>query len=190
MENQIPQTPIINSPQTTTMQTVGQSPKKNNFLVILLSVLLLIACLIAGFFAYQTQKLANELRIMNEELSIMPTSTSVTFVEPTAGPTLNRSEKDEIETAAKKAFVNEVGQEPTTKYGLSEESLKINNDWAFGVLTIAPIGEGAGPGAHYFLARKINNVWEAQIEYTNKFKEWLKISPDGLVDPDLKKVLI
>ena len=36
-------------------------PKQSNFLVILLSSLLILSCLIAGFFAYQTQNLVKEL---------------------------------------------------------------------------------------------------------------------------------
>ena len=79
-EDQMSQTPIVDSPQTTVMQTVNEKPKKNNFLVILLSILLLVACVMAGFFAYQTQKLANELRII-------PTSTPTASTEPTADPT-------------------------------------------------------------------------------------------------------
>ena len=43
--------------------------KHNNSLIMLLSVLLLISCIIAGFFAYQTQKLAKELQeIRSQEL--------------------------------------------------------------------------------------------------------------------------
>jgi len=49
--------------------TPTQEPQKNNnFLVVLLSILLLLACLIAGFFAYQTQNLVKELGMKNEEL--------------------------------------------------------------------------------------------------------------------------
>lgn len=57
--------------------------KKSDFLIILLSSLLIISCFIAGFFAYQTQRLVAELRIKNEELIIktpIPTPTT----DPTA----------------------------------------------------------------------------------------------------------
>lgn len=69
-ENQIPVVPV-------------EQPKQSNFLVVLLSVLLLLSVSIAGFFAYQTQKLVAELRIKNEELTIkVPTPT--TTPDPTA----------------------------------------------------------------------------------------------------------
>lgn len=55
-----------------------QQPKTNSFLVILLSVLLFISVAIAGFFAYQTQKLVNELRVMSDE--------SKQTAEPTSEP--------------------------------------------------------------------------------------------------------
>jgi len=48
-------------------QTNSQQPKTNSFLVILLSSLLIISCLIAGFFAYQTQKLVIELTLLRSE---------------------------------------------------------------------------------------------------------------------------
>ncbi|MDZ7586750.1 MAG: hypothetical protein U0946_03255 [Patescibacteria group bacterium] len=50
------------------LNTVIVKPTKNNsFLIIFLSVLLLISILIAGFFAYQTQKLNSELRMISDE---------------------------------------------------------------------------------------------------------------------------
>lgn len=61
-------------------------PKKNSsFLLILLSILLIIASLIAGFFAYQTQNLVKEIT----ELQISPTP--ITSIEPlsTNDPTAN-----------------------------------------------------------------------------------------------------
>lgn len=76
MENQTPAIPVSQpEPQ----------PKQSNFLVILLSILLLVAVLIAGFFAYQTQKLVGELNTVKQE----PTPT-VTF-EPTSEPVATES---------------------------------------------------------------------------------------------------
>ena len=180
MKNQTPVAPVVT-----------QQPKQNNFLVILLSILLFISIVIAGFFAFQTQKLVKELTLLRTEPIPTPEVTMEPTTKPvaTVDPTTSISEKQKIEIAAKTAFVKNNGQEPTTMYGLSEESLKIISDWAFGIITVAPIGEGAGPGANYFLARKTNNIWDVKFEYTNEFKEWLKISPDGLVNADLKKLL-
>lgn len=73
-ENQISQIPTVDSPQTTVIQTVDEKPKKNNFLVILLSILLVLSLAIAGFFAYQTQKLAKELSGFKNQNLATPTS--------------------------------------------------------------------------------------------------------------------
>lgn len=55
-----------------------EQPKQNNFLTVLLSILLLISISIAGFFAYQTQKLVKEVRVLNEQLPVkMETPISV-----------------------------------------------------------------------------------------------------------------
>jgi len=75
----------VNSEQSTVNQktqiTVHRSP--STFLITLLSVLLLISCLIAGFFAWQTQRLVAELRVKNEEL-IINTPTVTPTPDPTA----------------------------------------------------------------------------------------------------------
>ncbi len=67
--------------------------KQNNFLTILLSVLLLLSVSIAGFFAYQTQVLVKELNSMketsthvsSEESTIEPTSDWKTYMNENAG---------------------------------------------------------------------------------------------------------
>lgn len=53
-----PQVQPVVSPQNTEEK---QNQSGNGFLVSLLSVLLLLACIAAGFFAYQTQTLVKEL---------------------------------------------------------------------------------------------------------------------------------
>lgn len=54
-------------------------PKQNNFLVILISSLLIISCLIAGFFAWQTQKLVKEItEIKNQTI---PNSTATLTID-------------------------------------------------------------------------------------------------------------
>lgn len=72
MENQTPAVPVI------TPQVTVERPKNSNFLIILLSILLFISLSIAGFFAYQTQQLTNELRVMSDELRQTPISTPTT----------------------------------------------------------------------------------------------------------------
>ncbi|MDP3014401.1 MAG: hypothetical protein Q8M92_09180, partial [Candidatus Subteraquimicrobiales bacterium] len=65
-----------------TPQIVVEQPKQNNFLVVLLSVLLLLSTSIAGFFAYQTQKLVKELTMLKTEEKVVAIAT----VEPTMEP--------------------------------------------------------------------------------------------------------
>jgi len=78
-----PVNPIVQIEQT----------KKNNFLVILLSVLLLISLGITGFFAYQTQKLTKELKEFKNQNLATPTpepeSTFPMYTEPSPDPTAN-----------------------------------------------------------------------------------------------------
>lgn len=69
----------INQAPTNEVQT---TPKQSNFLVTLLSILLLISCLIAGFFAYQTQKLVKELTIYRLQPTEAPVPTPTPY--PTA----------------------------------------------------------------------------------------------------------
>jgi len=73
-----PTTPVV------TPQIVVEQPKQSNFLIILLSSLLFISAVIAGFFAYQTQKLVTELTVLKNE----PTPTAIAKVEPTRDPGL------------------------------------------------------------------------------------------------------
>lgn len=83
-ENNLAVTPEVTPP------VLVEQPKQSNFLVILLSILLLISVVIAGFFAYQTQKLFNELQgIRNEKLvdlesAVEPVATESSELDPTA----------------------------------------------------------------------------------------------------------
>ncbi len=61
-ENNLAVTPEVTPP------VLAEQPKQSNFLTILLSVLLVVSISIAGFFAYQTQRLVKELRVMSGEL--------------------------------------------------------------------------------------------------------------------------
>lgn len=66
MDNQ-QQPPVVNQEPVATNQKGPSS-----FLTILLSILLILACVIAGFFAYQTQKLVVDLREMQVEQTPQP----------------------------------------------------------------------------------------------------------------------
>lgn len=86
--------------------------KQNNFIVTLLSVLLLISVFIAGFFAYQTQRLAKELRVMSDESKPTPVATQTpdptadwkTYVDP-AGFSFSYPNNLEIEKYSNKVIV-------------------------------------------------------------------------------------
>lgn len=68
---------LESSIKTQTQTFTTEQPKQNNFLVILLSVLLLISVSIAGFFAYQTKNLTNELgELKSNSISIPKATTS------------------------------------------------------------------------------------------------------------------
>lgn len=67
-----------------TPTAVVEQPKSNNFLVILLSVLLFLSVSIAGFFAYQTQKLVKELTILKSGEKIVAVATTESTTEPVA----------------------------------------------------------------------------------------------------------
>ncbi|MDP4011984.1 MAG: hypothetical protein Q8R00_00040 [Candidatus Nanoarchaeia archaeon] len=83
--------PTVDSPQTTVVQAVDQKPSTNSFLIILLSSLLFISVIIAGFFAYQTQKLVKELTVLKTES--IPTPEAMT--EPTTEPVATASPSPE-----------------------------------------------------------------------------------------------
>lgn len=98
--NQIP-VPTVITPQVKIEQS-----KKTNFLVILLSTLLIISVVISGFFAFQTQKLVKELTLLRTEPTPMAT------VEPTTEAVATNSLKTVDPTADWKVYTN-------TMYGFS-----------------------------------------------------------------------
>ncbi len=63
-----------NSQPTTIVEPVS---KQSSFLVILLSSLLIISCLIAGFFAWKTQQLVKELRVVGNDPKPTPVATQI-----------------------------------------------------------------------------------------------------------------
>jgi len=68
--------PVISSAPT------ADKPKQSNFLVVLLSILLFASVSISGFFAFQTQKLVNELNVLKSEENVVAVSTT----QPTNTP--------------------------------------------------------------------------------------------------------
>lgn len=82
----------VNPVSTTvvTPQVVVEQPRQSNFLVVLLSILLLFSVSIAGFFAFQTQKLVKELTTLKTQEKVVaiatvePIATDSSEVDPTA----------------------------------------------------------------------------------------------------------
>lgn len=85
-ENNIP---VTQSPSEPEIQ-IEQQPKQSNFIVILLSILLIISVAISGFFAFQTQKLVKELETLRNQEKLV----KVVIPEPVA------TESSEIESTA------------------------------------------------------------------------------------------
>ena len=121
-ENQTPTMPTVDSqhlpaqagttsPEPVTV-TDSQRPKASSFLLVLLSILLFISVIVAGFFAYQTQTLVKELQeIKGIDNLAYPTTTT----EPTAMPLATTDP-----TANWKIYTN-------AKYGFS---FKYPDDWS------------------------------------------------------------
>ena len=66
-----PQPPIATAP-TPVLPLATPKPKNNNFLIVLLSVLLLLATSLAGFFAIQNQKLVKQLAQLQVQATPAP----------------------------------------------------------------------------------------------------------------------
>lgn len=73
-------------------QINSQQPKTNSFLITLLSILLIVSCLIAGFFAYQTQNLVKKLAALQKVSS--PTIIPVVTEKPIVAPSITSPLKD------------------------------------------------------------------------------------------------
>ncbi|MFZ3301667.1 MAG: hypothetical protein WA152_03080 [Microgenomates group bacterium] len=81
MDETNPAQTIVTTPQ------VVEQPKQNNFLIILLSTLLVISVSISGFFAYQTQKLVKELQGIRDVKEIVDTTEPVATTSSEVDPT-------------------------------------------------------------------------------------------------------
>ncbi len=68
-------------------------------------------------------------------------------------------------------------------------SLKIIENYAFGGLLSTYQGESLSGESQYFLASWDGSTWMVYYEGSQEFRQLLLLSPDGLVNPDLKEFL-
>ena len=133
MENQNTQQPPVIGEQSTvntvTPSTVHRT--QNSFLIILLSSLLIISVAIAGFFAYQTQKLVAEVTGYREQLKQTP------IAKPTVEPVATNS-SEVNPTANWKTFTN------------LDFTYKYPNEWKIGQDQTAIISDIVGAGITNF----------------------------------------
>ena len=143
-ENNPVSTPVVTS------QVAVEQPKQSSFLVILLSVLLLLAVSIAGFFAYQTQKLVKELTMLKTE----PIPTPEVTMEPTTEPVATDSSEVDP-TANWKTYINK------------DFSFKYPNDSSIKTDTI--LADGSVEFSNFvFLLEKTD---DRLVNYVNKLKD-------------------
>jgi hypothetical protein len=128
-ENQIPQTEVNQSFSNPVIQT-EQQPKQNNFLVVLLSILLIISVSITGFFAFQTQKLVKELTELKAQEKVVAVATT----EPVA---------TESSTS--------VTQIPGWKFYVNKElTFQYPGEWTLGQAQTALVSDMPGVGITVF----------------------------------------
>ncbi|EKE04925.1 MAG: hypothetical protein ACD_19C00429G0085 [uncultured bacterium] len=152
-ENNPVPTPVVSPP------VVIEQSKQSNFLVILLSSLLIISVAIAGFFAYQTQRLVAELRVKNEELIV---KTPAPTVEPVA------TEKSDVDpTANWKTYTN-----TAYKYSISYPSTYVVSNQADGAIGVVP------PNANnIFVSESLSSKYENRLIDINNIGMLIDISP-------------
>lgn len=155
----MPITPVV------TPQVAVEQPKQSNFLIVLLSVLLTIAILSTGFFAYQTQKLVKELTLLRTQPLLV--STTEPTVEPVA---IEGSEVDS--TASWKTYTNKVF---SFKYPVLWDTFMVGENTG-STLMVAPkekvdkvkqIDGGFGGGT--FLTLTINTKSEPPVWKTDEY---------------------
>ena len=128
------------------------NPKPNNFLVTLLSILLLLSCVIAGYFAYQTQNLVKELQGIRNQNPATPTPTTTT--DPTADWKTYTNEKYGFYLKYPSSF--QVLTDEKSLYG-----------WPQGIALVYNGGQS------YDLPIEI---WDSEIDYKTKYKSDYEIT--------------
>ena len=155
MENQTPCAPVVTS------QVILEQPKQSNFLIILLSILLFISVVIAGFFAYRTQKLVKELTLLRTEPTPIATSESVVSPELTF-----EQDKTLDPTANWKIYVNKTNQ----------YSIRYPNEWfvseSTDQTTIANFSTNQPPSSNKYVM--YIGVYKESVGSRVSLIDWLK----------------
>ena len=193
--------PMANSSQTTEVQPVltdnGQKPKTNNFLVILLSILLFSSVSIAGFFAYQTQKLVKELTVLKTQEKIVAVATTEPTTEPVAtsssevDPTADWKTYENTNAKIFLKYPSSINEILGTESGVSGPNIGTSNF----VQTFADkstIVQNSDSGFDGFSVYEIesSSLNMSFDQYLNKELEAVKASPRGLTDTSIAKLKI
>ena len=151
---EVNQTPQSINNETPAIKTNNVKPN-NGFLVSLLSVLLLISVLIAGFFAYQTQNLVKEITKLRVD------HTPITTVEPL--PTSKPVSYHGYDAEGKRFSLN-LGNECTEEIKSFDNVNIICNKTDF-VMTINPQAGGSGANSTPTISKlKFGNFeWEKRL---------------------------
>lgn len=153
-ENNIPVTQLPSEP----VIHIEQQPKQSNFLVILLSILLIISIAIAVFFVFQTQRLVNELRVMSDESkqTVESTTEPVATIDPTADWKTYTNNEFEFQMKYPPAWKLEVDQSVATKGNREFRFKTEKNEYINGVVFDGPTG----------YIQKLED-WEKKINMSN-----------------------
>lgn len=127
---------------------------------------------------------------------------AVISIIPSMAPRVQAEQEDlsadTIEKAVNKALKKLKNGPPTPTVYFEIRTGSEAGPWAFGSIVIEPPEEAKKnkkpehhdplPEAHLWLAQKTNNKWEAVVEYTPIFYDWVQQTPDDIIDPNLKQV--
>ena len=90
-------------------------------------------------------------------------------------------------SAVQQATVAHRGQQISTP--LYIHVLKSDATWAFGTIAVAAQAQSEGGPESYLFIAKLTTHWEAAIEFTVQFEQWLSQVPQNVVSANEKQVL-
>lgn len=160
-ENQEPVTQVNQLPSLPT-----QAGKSNNFLIILLSILLIISVVIAGFFAYQTQQLVKQLTVYR--LQPTQTSTPIATTEPTLKPITDLEQiKDFVATYLVSSGYKKENLIISDPILLGSHQDKYSVGWSLK-------DDNTAHGGTWLLVGKANGNWIIPNDGDSNYCNWIK----------------